>query len=337
MDPEKRKAIRAKAGPERELMKTGCGLACVAFLALALSGHWLGVAFVCIAVFVGLVIVGTRLYRIGPPDAFQRAMYRSALLTLRLRGRGARRAREMLIGWVPSVIGGLGGNRAFVEAVRSGPARQSWLLSQLSSEDRYDRWRAATALAEVGDESAVHSLALCLDDAEARVREAAASSLGRLGTDGALETLESRVGTDDDVQWLAVVSALYSNGRSPGIDQARLVRSVSLIRSEEELDRDRLAALLVPLPLDVVVEDLREEMRKDSAGRGDLLKVLALKSDPRAVAVVKEALESSVDRIRFRAVLSLPREVPEVYREDLARIAGQSGRAAAYARRRLKS
>ena len=68
-------------------------------------------------------------------------------------------------------------------------ARFNHFLTLLKDEDPSSRWKAAEALARMGDERAVEALILALSDEDWRVRQKAAWALGRIGDPLALVPL----------------------------------------------------------------------------------------------------------------------------------------------------
>lgn len=65
------------------------------------------------------------------------------------------------------------------------PGRLNHFLGMLVDEDPSRRWKAAEALARLGDERAVDPLILALSDEDWRVRQKAAWALGQIGDERA--------------------------------------------------------------------------------------------------------------------------------------------------------
>jgi HEAT repeat protein len=68
-------------------------------------------------------------------------------------------------------------------------ARFNHFLRMLGDEDPSRRWKAAEALARLGDDRAVDPLILALSDEDWRVRQKAAWALGEIGDERALVPL----------------------------------------------------------------------------------------------------------------------------------------------------
>jgi len=67
--------------------------------------------------------------------------------------------------------------------------RLKYFIQMLDEEDPSRRWKAAEALARLGDEEAVEPLILALSDEDWRVRQKAAWALGQIGDQRALVPL----------------------------------------------------------------------------------------------------------------------------------------------------
>ena len=68
-------------------------------------------------------------------------------------------------------------------------ARFNHFLQMLNEEDPSRRWKAAEALARLGDEQAVEPLIIALSDEDWRVRQKAAWALGQIGDQRAIVPL----------------------------------------------------------------------------------------------------------------------------------------------------
>jgi HEAT repeat protein len=67
--------------------------------------------------------------------------------------------------------------------------RFRYFLEMMNEEDPSRRWKAAEALARLGDEEAVEPLILALSDEDWRVRQKAAWALGQIGDQRAIAPL----------------------------------------------------------------------------------------------------------------------------------------------------
>ncbi|MDD1710431.1 MAG: HEAT repeat domain-containing protein [Methanoregulaceae archaeon] len=67
--------------------------------------------------------------------------------------------------------------------------RLAYFIALLDEGDPSKRWKAAESLGRIGDEHAVDSLILALNDEDWRVRQKAAWALGRIGDPKALVPL----------------------------------------------------------------------------------------------------------------------------------------------------
>jgi hypothetical protein len=177
-----------------------------------------------------------------------------------------------------------GARRAYVEALRQCPAALKSLLHLL----RDDRWyvvRNATALlGEIGPADADKQLADLMSHREARVRQAAAISLGKLGTSRSLLALLQGLNDQSpDVRMQAVLAiASQKNPRAvPWIIEAL----------EHEQDVDVQGALLSALGAVPTEDGVARLVRAAEAGGMLLRKPLPLRL--RAIEALAEAATPS--------------------------------------------
>lgn len=309
MDPEKREAIREGIRPYRGLMRYGCGVSLGLLLFFCLSGHWLWLGVVAVVSLIAMMMGGMAIGALGPADDTQRTAFEASLMVGLL--------GDKQKSWIPRIvrlilsptgwfIGSYGGASAYVRAARKGTKGRDWLLRQLRSEDAFDRWRALKTFERLGMNECAEPLAEYLSDGDTRVREAAAAVLGTLESKESLKELNRNASeTDDDVAWLATVSALCLKGEKPEIDMARVIRAANLIRSEGTLDRMRLAPMVSALPSVLVVDILREEMEAASRWDPTVLRNLARQRTDPGRQLLREALNSESEPNRRMALISL--------------------------------
>lgn len=89
-----------------------------------------------------------------------------------------------------------------------GEAASEYLIKALKDEDRWVRYLAADALANIGATKAVDALIKLLKDPEQDVRFAAAASLGKLGDPKALTSLQEVMKNDNGYVKIAAEEAL---------------------------------------------------------------------------------------------------------------------------------
>ncbi len=94
------------------------------------------------------------------------------------------------------------------DPVKSLQPAEKHLIRALADEDRWIRYLAAEALADIGATQAVDPLISLLSDPDRNVRFAAAAALGKLGNPKAIPHLQDLLGTDDGYVKIAVQEAL---------------------------------------------------------------------------------------------------------------------------------
>jgi len=98
--------------------------------------------------------------------------------------------------------------RSAVELERFGQPAAEYLIMALKDEDRWVRYVAADALANIGSTAAVTPLIALLKDQEQDVRFAAASALGKIGDKKAIPELQMTVQHDNAYVRIAAEEAL---------------------------------------------------------------------------------------------------------------------------------
>jgi HEAT repeat protein len=89
-----------------------------------------------------------------------------------------------------------------------GQPAAEFLIQALSDEDRWVRYLAADALANIGASNSVDSLISLLRDPEQDVRFAAAAALGKIGDPKALKSLQEVLRKDNGFVKIAAEEAL---------------------------------------------------------------------------------------------------------------------------------
>ena len=89
-----------------------------------------------------------------------------------------------------------------------GQPASEFLIKALKDEDRWVRYLAADALANIGASNSVDSLISLLKDPEQDVRFAAAAALGKLGDPKAVKSLQETLKTDNGYVKIAAEEAL---------------------------------------------------------------------------------------------------------------------------------
>lgn len=89
-----------------------------------------------------------------------------------------------------------------------GQPAAEFLIQALTDEDRWIRYLAADALANIGATNAVDSLITLLSDPEQDVRFAAAAALGKLGDPKAIKDLQEVLESDNGYVKVAAEEAL---------------------------------------------------------------------------------------------------------------------------------
>jgi HEAT repeat protein len=97
-----------------------------------------------------------------------------------------------------------------VDLERFGQPAAEFLILALTDEDRWVRYLAADALANIGATNAVDSLISLLRDPDQDVRFAAAAALGKLGDPKAIKSLEEVLRRDNGYVKVAAEEALFT-------------------------------------------------------------------------------------------------------------------------------
>lgn len=95
-----------------------------------------------------------------------------------------------------------------VDLEKFGQPAAEFLVQALTDEDRWVRYLAADALANIGAISAVESLITLLKDPEQDVRFAAAAALGKIGDPRAIKDLQEVLLRDNGYVKIAAEEAL---------------------------------------------------------------------------------------------------------------------------------
>jgi HEAT repeat protein len=98
--------------------------------------------------------------------------------------------------------------KSVMELEKFGKPASDYLIEALKDEDRWVRYLAADALANIGASHSVSNLITLLKDPDQDVRFAAASALGKLGDKNALADLEATVKHDNGYVRIAAEEAI---------------------------------------------------------------------------------------------------------------------------------
>jgi HEAT repeat protein len=98
--------------------------------------------------------------------------------------------------------------KAVIELERFGQPAADYLIPALKDEDRWVRYLAADALANIGASESVTPLIALLKDPDQDVRFAAASALGKIGDPKAVSPLESVLKNDNAYVRIAAEEAI---------------------------------------------------------------------------------------------------------------------------------
>ena len=108
-----------------------------------------------------------------------------------------------------------------VDLEKYGQPATEFLIQALADEDRWVRYLAADALANMGATNSVDSLISLLRDPEQDVRFAAAAALGKLGDPKAIKSLQEVLRKDNGYVKIAAEEALVrispQNAGTPSI------------------------------------------------------------------------------------------------------------------------
>jgi HEAT repeat protein len=98
--------------------------------------------------------------------------------------------------------------KAVIELEKFGQPATEFLIMALRDDDRWVRYLAADALANIGATQSVDSLVALLRDPDQDVRFAAAAALGKLGDPKAIKDLEAVLKKDNGYVRIAAEEAL---------------------------------------------------------------------------------------------------------------------------------
>ncbi len=98
--------------------------------------------------------------------------------------------------------------RAVIELEKYGPPATDFLIIALKDEDRWIRYLAADALANIGATKSVDPLITLLKDPDQDVRFKAAAALGKIGDRKAIKELQSVLKTDNAYVRIAAEESL---------------------------------------------------------------------------------------------------------------------------------
>jgi HEAT repeat protein len=98
--------------------------------------------------------------------------------------------------------------RAVIDLEKYGPPATDFLIIALKDEDRWVRYLAADALANIGATKSVDSLIALLKDQDQDVRFKAAAALGKIGDRKAIKELQSVLKTDNAYVKIAAEESL---------------------------------------------------------------------------------------------------------------------------------
>ena len=103
-----------------------------------------------------------------------------------------------------------------VDLEKYGQPAAEFLIQALSDEDRWVRYLAADALANIGATNSVDSLITLLRDPDQDVRFAAAAALGKLGDTKAVKSLQEVLKRDNGYVKIAAEEALIKISPNTG-------------------------------------------------------------------------------------------------------------------------
>lgn len=98
--------------------------------------------------------------------------------------------------------------KAVIELEKFGQPATEFLIKALKDDDRWVRYLAADALANIGATQSVEPLIALLKDKDQDVRFAAASALGKIGDPKAIPELQSVLKRDNGYVKIAAEEAL---------------------------------------------------------------------------------------------------------------------------------
>lgn len=171
-------------------------------------------------------------------------------------------------------------------------------IASLKSERSYSRWKAAQALGEMGDKTAVDPLVEAMSDESAVVREMTVQALGKIGDKRAFEALKTALDDEVHAVRLETVKAL---GQVK--DEQAIVPLVKALADADLLPdaANALGAIAKPELVDKALEDNSEVLKRSSSrNRGLVYSRLGLaykqhKLYDAAILAYKKAIEVTPD------------------------------------------
>ncbi len=100
--------------------------------------------------------------------------------------------------------------KAVIELEKFGQPATEFLIAALKDNDRWVRYLAADALANIGSSQSIDPLIALLKDPDQDVRFAAASALGKIGNPKAIKDLQSVARKDNGYVKIAAEEALLN-------------------------------------------------------------------------------------------------------------------------------
>lgn len=170
--------------------------------------------------------------------------------------------------------------------------------SYMSSADSSDRRRAASMLADIGDDAAVGKLVTLIQDSNGGVRDAAQSALTFIGGRTAVEKLVPLLKTTD----VRIRNTAIDILRNIGEEGLEILYKASRQDSEARLFvLDILGSIGNPTSLDILVEGLKD---RDPNVRNAAVISLGMLGDPAAFDHLKAMIDDE-EWVRFSVVESL--------------------------------
>ncbi|MGD2181803.1 HEAT repeat domain-containing protein [Lusitaniella coriacea] len=171
------------------------------------------------------------------------------------------------------------------------------LISALHHKDSWVRWIAASALEKIGNEAAVNPLISALQDEDSDVRWIAASALGNIGNEAAVNPLISALQDEDsDVRWNAA-EALGNIGNEAAVNPL-----ISALQDEDSWVRQSAASALGNIGNEAAVNPLISALQdEDSWVRQSAAEVLGNIGNEAAVNPLISALQDEDSSVRWIA------------------------------------
>ena len=116
--------------------------------------------------------------------------------------------------------------KAVIELEKYGPPATDYLILALKDEDRWIRYLATDALANIGATKSVDAIITLLNDPDQDVRFKAAAALGKIGDPKAIKDLQSVLKTDNGYVKIAAEEALEEFSKYKVSDSAILKKEV---------------------------------------------------------------------------------------------------------------